>query len=108
MKQEDIGAFIANLRKEQGWTQKEMASRLGYSFGLNTQPEDPLKGIVGRTPMNSVEKADMTDEEKALSNFANGTNIGKTYLSYRLDSDKKLTAIGLIFLMERNGLPAQS
>ena len=31
MKQENIGAFIANLRKEKGWTQKEMASQLGVS-----------------------------------------------------------------------------
>jgi len=31
MKQEKIGAFIANLRKEKGWTQKELASQLGVS-----------------------------------------------------------------------------
>ena len=189
MKQEDIGAFIANLRKDKGWTQKEMASRLGvsdkaiskwetgkslpdmgilipvsellgisvdellsgkkrnddvaegngyepskviidyatrtikrikknyrlipaallgilvlsivvlsglgYSFGLNTVPENPLKGIVERNPMNSIGKADMTDEEQALTNFANGASPGKTYLSYRLSDDKKMSSLGL-------------
>jgi transcriptional regulator with XRE-family HTH domain len=189
MKQENIGAFIANLRKEQGWTQKEMASRLGvsdkaiskwetgkslpdmgilipvsellgitvdellsgkkrnddvaegngyepnrviidyatrtikrikknyrlipaallgilvlsivvlnglgYSFDLNTEPENPLIVIVERNPMNSIGKADMTDEEQALSNFANGMNLGKTYLTYRLSDDKKMSSLGL-------------
>lgn len=189
MKQEEIGAFIASLRKELGWTQKEMASRLGvsdkavskwetgkslpdmgilipvsellgitvdellsgkkrnqhinegngdepskliidyatrsinrikknyrlipaallgivvlsilvlsglgYSFGLNTEPESPLKGIVERNPMNTVAKADMTEEEQALSNFANGAGLATSYLSYRLSDDKKLSAIGL-------------
>jgi len=189
MKQEDIGAFIANLRKDKGWTQKEMASRLGvsdkaiskwetgkslpdmgilipvsellditvdellsgkkrtdavvegngyepskviidyatrtikqikknyrlipavllgifllsiivlsglgYSFGLNTEPENPLIGIVERNPMNSIGRADLSDQEQALTNFANGANIGKTYLSYRLSDDKKMSSLGL-------------
>jgi transcriptional regulator with XRE-family HTH domain len=189
MKQEDIGAFIANLRKEKGWTQKEMASHLGvsdkaiskwetgkslpdmgmlipvsellgitvdellsgkkrnndffegnsyepnkviidyanrtikrikkhyrliptallgililsgiilsglgYSFGLNTKPESPLKGIIERNPIDTIAMADMTDEEQALSNFANGIGLKTNYLSYRLSEDKKLVALGL-------------
>lgn len=188
MKQENIGAFIATLRKEKGWTQKEMASRLGvsdkavskwetgkslpdmgilipvsellgitvdellsgdkrtdqttkgngyepnkviidyatrsirrikknyrlipaailgifvlsvlvlngmgYSFGPNKEPENPLKGIVERNPMNSIGMADMTDEEQALSNFANGMIAGKTYLTYRFSDDKKMSSLG--------------
>ncbi len=186
MKQENIGAFVANLRKDKGWTQKELASQLGVSdkaiskwetgkglpdmgmliplsealgvtidellsgrrsadiingkdnesnkalieyatrtikrikknyrlipaallgifvlsilvlnslgFGFNQEPENPLKGIVERNPMNSIGMADMTDEEHALTNFANGAIIGKTYLAYRLHDDKKLSSIGL-------------
>lgn len=180
-----IGAFLANLRKEQGWTQKEMASRLGVSdkavskwetgkslpdmgilipvselfgitvdellsgkkrsgatpdgtgnelnkaiieyaahtinrikkyyrlipvallgmivlsmlllsslgFGFNHQPENPLTGIVERNPMNSIGSADMTDQEKALTNFAGGA--GSATLAYRLSDDKKLSSLGL-------------
>lgn len=189
MKQEDIGIFITNLRKEKGWTQKEMASYLGvsdkavskwetgkslpdmgtlipvsellgitvdellsgkkrndaifegngyepnkviidyanrtirrikkhyrlipaallgililsgiilsglgYSFGLNTEPENPLKGIIERNPIDTLAMADMTDEEQALSNFANGIGPKANYLSYRLSEDKKLAALGL-------------
>lgn len=186
MKQEKMGAFIANLRKEKGWTQKEMASQLGVSdkavskwetgkslpdmgilipvselfgvtvdellsgekrntgviegnliepnkaiieyatnvinrikknyrlipvaligifilsflvlhslgFGFNQKPENPLKGIVERNPMNSIGRADMTEEEHALTNFTNG--MGTTnYLAYRLSDDKNLSSLGI-------------
>jgi len=189
MKQQNIGTFIATLRKEKGWTQKEMASRLGvsdkavskwetgkslpdmgilipvsellditvdellsgdkradqttkgngyepskiiidyatrsikrikksyrlipvtilgslllciivlsglgYSIGPNKEPENPLKDIVERNPINSIGMADMTDEEQALSNFANGTKTGKNYLTYRFSDDKKMSSLGL-------------
>jgi transcriptional regulator with XRE-family HTH domain len=185
MNQENIGAFIANLRKEKGWTQKEMASQLGVSdkaiskwetgkslpdmgilipvselfgvtvdellsgrrsadinngkdnesnkviieyatrtikrikknyrlipvallgifvlsilvlnslgYGFNQKPENPLKGIVERNPMNTIGKADMTDEEQALSNFTNGAG-STNYLAYRLADDKKLSSLAI-------------
>jgi len=185
MKQENIGAFVANLRKDKGWTQKELASQLGVSdkaiskwetgkglpdmgmliplsealgvtidellsggrsadiikgkdnesniaiieyatrtikrikknyrlipaallgifilsilvlsslgFGFNQEPENPLKGIVERNPMNSIGKADMTDEEHALTNFTNGAGT-TNYLAYRLADDKKLSSLAL-------------
>jgi len=189
MKQENVGAFVANLRKDKGWTQKELASQLGvsdkaiskwetgkglpdmgmliplsevlgvtidellsgkkrsgdttdetgdkpnkviieyaektikrtkknyrlipvgllgifiltvvilsalgFSFGLNTEPENPLKGVVERNPMNTIAKAVLTDKEQALTNFANGAGGPNSYLSYRLPNDKKLTTLGL-------------
>lgn len=102
MKQENIGAFIANLRKEKGWTQKEMASKLGVSDKAISKWETgkslpdmgiliPVSELLGITvdELLSGEKRDASkagtanEPNKAIIDYA-AKVIERTKKTYRL------------------------
>jgi transcriptional regulator with XRE-family HTH domain len=119
MKQEKIGAFIANLRKEKGWTQKEMASQLGVSDKAISKWETgkslPDMGIlIPVSELFGVTVDELLSGEKRNTGVTEG-NVNEPnkviieYATYVINRIKKNYLPSLyICLMARNGHPIQS
>jgi transcriptional regulator with XRE-family HTH domain len=101
----ELGLRIKQLRKDKGWTQKELANQVGcsspqlnkYEAGQNTPPLDRLLQFA--TALNTTIDFLITGQVSDVAPMSNTRLVQRLQLIDRFNADEKETVIKLLDAM---------